>query len=152
MVHGIFRNLTFKNNVSGTGFTVDGNTVVNTGVINTTGNQTYNGTVTLDQAAVLTARTTDAPPVNQTITFKGNVSSSADITLEADVSIGAAEITLASDTQIKLAGDISGSGKTLTLNAPVFNSTLVKAVQEVQEMHILDITLQMEMKFTFMEM
>ncbi|MCR4899200.1 MAG: hypothetical protein K5907_00090, partial [Treponema sp.] len=119
--------VTFKNNVSGTGLEVDGNTVVNTGVINTTGNQTYNGTVTLDRAAVLTARTTGATPVNQTITFKGNVSSSADITLEADVSIGAAEITLASDTQIKLAGDISGSGKTLTLNTPVFNSTKASA-------------------------
>ena len=104
----------FKGAVTGTGLTVNGATAVNTGTINTSGDQTYKGTVTLENNATLTAPTVNlyanvAASAGQTLTVN------ADLSLASDLSITANQITFA--------GDISGTGRTLTINTSSFNST-----------------------------
>ncbi|MBR3645390.1 MAG: hypothetical protein IKN54_03140, partial [Lachnospiraceae bacterium] len=128
---------------------VDANANIECAAITTKGNQTYNGTVTLNQATVLTARTTDATPVNKIITFKGDVSSSAALTLQADTDINTDSIettgaqvyngviTVSKDTiltanGINYSSNISGTGKTLTIDTPAFTSTIASGTANIQ--------------------
>ena len=129
----------FKNNVAGTGFEITGATVVDTAAattINTSGNQTYNGSVTLNKTTSFTA-----PTVN----FNGNVSNtdSAAMNVQGAVNIDAQSITTTgavqtysglvtvkqsatlTATQVNYSDDIvqDGTGKTLVLDTPILNST-----------------------------
>ena len=132
--------VTFKNDVGGTGFEINADSVVvdTTGAaaINTSGNQTYNAAITLKQSTTFTA-----PQVN----FKGNISNTAAAALVVEgatnidtteiTTTGAAQtyngnVTIKQNTtltasQINYSNDIAqdGTGKTLTINAPVLSST-----------------------------
>lgn len=76
------------------------------GSVNTTGNQTYNGIVTIYNPSELTS--------SETISFNNSLTLSANTTLTAN-------------TKINYAANITDSGngttnrKTLTINSPIFN-------------------------------
>ncbi|MBR3645034.1 MAG: hypothetical protein IKN54_01320 [Lachnospiraceae bacterium] len=132
--------VTFKNDVGGTGFEINADSVVvdtaGAAAINTSGNQTYNAAITLKQSTTFTA-----PQVN----FKGNISNAAAAALvvEGATNIDTAEITTTgaaqtyngnvtikqnttlTASQINYSNDIAqdGTGKTLTINVPVLSST-----------------------------
>ena len=110
-----------------TSITVNGNTktcdTLHVSII-TSGNQTYNGTVTLNKSTTFSARTTDASSVNQTVEFKQNVTGSDTntiLTCNADLKVE--DITISIGKEIDFSGNISGSNKTLTINTPTFKST-----------------------------
>lgn len=110
-----------------TSLTVNGNTktgdTLDVSII-TSGNQTYNGTVTLNKSTTFTARTTDASPANQTVKFKQNVTgSNANTILTCNANIQVESITMAVGKEIDFAGNISGSDIILTINTPTFKST-----------------------------
>lgn len=122
-----------SDNGTGTSFSVTGATVVNTSTINTSGNQTYNGTVTLNQATVLTAQTL-SPAANSTVTFTNDVICSASgtaLTINANTNI-AADLSITANApgnSIDFNGNITdnGAGKTLTLDTEKLQSTVAAA-------------------------
>ena len=132
--------VTFKNDVDGTGFEINADSVVvdtaGAAAINTSGNQTYNAAITLKQSTTFTA-----PQVN----FKGNISNTAAASLVVEgaanidtaeiTTIGAAQtyngdVTIKQNTtltasQINYSNDFAqdGTEKKLTINAPLLSST-----------------------------
>ena len=120
-------NLTVNQNTNITGtIDVTGTSEIDCPSISTTGTQNYSNTVTLKQSVVLTAQN-GTPAANSTITFKGDVTGSTSgttLTINADTIIGADSIQMAVADEIDFAGNITGEGKTLSLNTPVLKSTV----------------------------
>jgi len=140
-------NITFAGDVTGTtnadtSLTVDANAIINTDAINTNDAQTYNGTVTLQKATTLTAK---ADTTNKNITFAGDVTgtttNNTTLTINADtvintdaintndaqtyngiVQIDKDETSISSSTEIDFAKNISGDGKKLIVNTPIFTN------------------------------
>ena len=141
--------LTFSKPVTGTSFKVNGATVINTTSITTSGNQTYNGTVSLKQDGNITLTAKNASDELQTVYFKGSVSCSdtntknlivdaiTDFNCESITTTGTqtynGTVTLKSDSQlfasqINFEADITdnavdGSRKKLTIAASTLQST-----------------------------
>ena len=148
-----YANVVFNRNVDINdviNITATGTITIDCASVKSTGNQTYNGTVSLNQSAVFTAKTTDATPVNQTITFNGDVTGSANLTLEADTDINTDKITttgtqtynglvtVSKDTELAGSGinyvsDITGTGRNLTIDTPSFTSTIASTGLETTE-------------------
>ena len=118
------KEILFKQNVTGntsanTTLVVNGDVKIESEsspvIILTNGNQTYNGTVTFNKSATFTA---------STVTFKKDVTGSAtDAVLECNANINVEDITISVKDEIDFAGNISGNGKTLTIDTPIFKST-----------------------------
>ncbi|MBP5792876.1 MAG: hypothetical protein J6W46_04440, partial [Spirochaetaceae bacterium] len=88
-----------------TNLILDANTNISCSNVTVTGTQTYNGTVQVDTTATITSSTAS-------LIFKD------DLTITENVILAAS----ASGKEIDFAKNISGSGKKLTVNTPVFKS------------------------------
>ena len=111
--------VTFKNNVDGTGFAVDGQTIADisggSGTISTTDTQVYNGTVTLNYSTTFEA---SEVTFNNVETKDGN----QELTVDADIKIGTTNSELAAK-KIKFSGKIDSTGKNFKIKTDEFNST-----------------------------
>ena len=140
-----YANLVFNRSVNITGdinVTAGGTITINCASVVSTGAQTYGGAVTIKAGTAALSSTggnisfvdtvsgnvgTEALTLGGTgVSFAASVTSLAELTVNADISIGTSGIQLAAN-QITFKGDISAAGKTLTINTPALNSTKVSA-------------------------
>ena len=125
---------------------------INCASITTSGTQTYNGAVTLSKTGNITLTAKNSSDEYQTVQFNQNVSSATSVTpnliLDANTNISCSSVTVTGtqtynrnvqiDTaatikasEIDFAKDISGSGKKLTINSPIFKSTIASGSAEI---------------------
>lgn len=129
--------VTFNNPVSdtdaATSLEVNAPLTINSGSspagITTSGNQQYDSTVSLGTATVLTAQA-GTPAVNQTVTFKGNVTGTTaagtTLTINANTSIVAADLSITTNGDQTYNGTVTGTGKLTTAGTgtAVFNGNV----------------------------
>lgn len=129
----------FNGNVSNLAELTTAAATINCTSVSTSGDQTYGGAVTIK--ATTTGLTSDSGDISfantisgdagtetltlgaGTLSFANSVTNLANLTVNADISIGTSGIQLVASNQISFAGDISAAGKTLTINTPALNST-----------------------------
>lgn len=88
---------------------LDANTIINCANVTTTGTQTYNGTIQLNTTASITS-TTDSLIYNDTVSIASTVTDPISL------------IAATTNKEINFKKDITGTGKKLIINTPIFKS------------------------------
>ena len=124
--------ITFKDSISdtdtATSLEVTGPVTINSSntslSITTLGDQTYDSTIQFNVPVSLTAQRT-SPAAVKDVTLKGDVTGSTGTTLAINANtIISNNIQITAANEIDFSGNINGAGKTLTINTPLFKSTI----------------------------